>query len=206
MKLLSNPNGDLDIVETGRTVAVYGAALFVVGLSLAIVGAFQTQPLPIVTTGSFFAMAGLLMAWIAEEQVTTLHADRSVTIRYERLLHRQGWVRRMRPGVVVSVDYLKGFRSGAYRHDTAFLSTTDEQIQVGSRYAYEWYWWKPGVPAFRRAEPSDSDIAIVVNRLGIPLNTFTPASDPRQYLRFLNPNDKMRPVLQRPPQRNLDAE
>ncbi len=153
----------------------------------------------------FFLGVGIVVLLLAENRSTTLLPDGNVTILYKRIIGNKRWVRRLNRKDIKTVDYIECFtknRLGSARRSTSYIYFNvvfGEQIEIGSRYFWDW-------KVMRRAKPLNSEAAEIGDYLHIAVNTIDYLSAGAQIKNFYNPNDKMRPMLQRPTQQQLDHE
>lgn len=184
------------VIETQRHRIVYAALSILGGLIAVILGLFVLHELASTLVGILFVIAGLFMGSVAETKTTQLNSDGTITIEYKRVIGHKRWVRKLNRSNILKIDHVKGNLNGTRWLMSILYFDVDskEQIEIGSRIEKSRIW------------TIDTEVAEIAKFLNVPVNVISLLGVKNSIKNFYNPHDKMRPLLQRPTQEQLDNE
>lgn len=186
----------MDVVETQRHLIVYAALSVLFGLVAVAFGLYLVHLLAFILVGLLFIITGLFMGQMAETKTTQLKSDGTISIEYKRILGRKRWVRKLNRSNILKIDHVKGHIAGSgWLMSSVYLSLdSNEQVEIGSRIEKNSVW------------TIDTEVSDVATFLKVPVNVIQSLNVKSSIKNFYNPKDKMRTILQRPTQQQLDQE
>ncbi len=191
---------------------MYAALSVLCGFAALLYGLLASHRALDFLVGMLFIIAGLLAGYAAETITTLLSSDGTIVITYVRVFGHKTWIRRLNRSNIQKIDYVKSFDDtssfGKWRRlSSIYLNVNfNEQIEIDSRLGGTWTFSKLGVPIIKDSTPLDAEANEIATFLNVPLNIIDVMRLANGIKNFYNPRDKMRPILQRPTQQQLDHE